>query len=69
MTTHRERIQACLRGEVIDRTPVAFGAISQWTTRRPTLSAAAHLAFQRTYDFDLVKVTPGLVLFGQGLGR
>ena len=58
MTTHRERIQATLQGETPDQTPVAlwrhFPVDDQW----PETLAAAQIAYQRAYDFDLVKVTP-----------
>ena len=58
MTTHRERLQACLRGEVIDRVPVALWRHFPVDDQAPDTLAAAHLAFQTTYDFDLLKVTP-----------
>jgi uroporphyrinogen decarboxylase len=56
--THRERMQACLRGEVIDRPPVALWRHFPVDDQAPDTLAAAHLTFQTTYDFDLVKVTP-----------
>ncbi len=58
MTTHKERIQACLNNEILDHPPVAlwrhFPVDDQW----PETLAASTLHFQRMYDFDLVKVTP-----------
>ena len=56
--THRERIQACLNGESIDRTPVALWRHFPVDDQDPRSLAEATLHFQRTYDFDLVKVTP-----------
>lgn len=58
MTSHRERLLACLRGERIDRPPVALWRHFPVDDQRPEPLAAAHLAFQRAYDFDLLKVTP-----------
>lgn len=58
MTTHKERIQACIRGEVTDRPPVALWRHFPVDDQTPETLAAAALNFQRTYDFDLVKVTP-----------
>jgi len=58
MTTHRERIQACLAGEIPDQTPVSLWRHFPVDDQAPETLAAAQIAFQRTYDFDLVKVTP-----------
>jgi len=58
MTTHRERIQACLRGEIVDRPPVALWRHFPVDDQSAEALAVAHLAFQGLYDFDLVKVTP-----------
>jgi uroporphyrinogen decarboxylase len=58
MTTHKERIQACIQGEVIDRPPVALWRHFPVDDQAPETLAKASLHFQTTYDFDLVKVTP-----------
>ncbi len=58
MTTHRERIQACLNGEKTDRTPVALWRHFPVDDQHPETLAAATLHFQSEYDFDIVKVTP-----------
>lgn len=58
MTTHRERIQTCLKGEQTDRTPIAFWRHFPVEDQHPETLAAATLKFQQTYDFDIVKVTP-----------
>lgn len=58
MTTHRERIQAAMQGEIIDRPPVALWRHFPVDDQSPELLAAAHLHYQQNYDFDLVKVTP-----------
>ncbi|NWF64475.1 MAG: uroporphyrinogen decarboxylase [Chloroflexi bacterium] len=58
MTTHRERIQACLNGERTDRTPIALWRHFPEEDQNPERLAAATIKFQQTYDFDIVKVTP-----------
>ena len=58
MTTHRERIQACLNGEATDRTPIALWRHFPEEDQNPETLAAATVKFQQTYDFDIVKVTP-----------
>lgn len=58
MTTHKERIQACLNQETLDRPPVALWRHFPVDDQDPRLLAEATLNFQRVYDFDLVKVTP-----------
>ena len=56
--THRERLERVLAGEAPDRPPVALWRHFPVDDQTPEGLAAATLAFQRTYDFDLVKVTP-----------
>lgn len=58
MTSHRERIQACLKGEQTDRTPIALWRHFPEEDQDPELLAAATIKFQQAYDFDIVKVTP-----------
>jgi uroporphyrinogen decarboxylase len=58
MTTHKERIQACLNNESPDRPPVALWRHFPVDDQDPKLLAEATLNFQLIYDFDLVKVTP-----------
>jgi uroporphyrinogen decarboxylase len=57
-TTHRRRLEACLAGEPMDRVPVALWRHFPVDDQRPESLAAATLAFQNSFDFDLVKVTP-----------
>ncbi len=56
--THKARIQACLNGEILDRPPVALWRHFPVDDQDPKTLAESTLHFQRTYDFDLVKVTP-----------
>jgi uroporphyrinogen decarboxylase len=58
MTTHRERIQAAIMGEILDRPPVALWRHFPLDDQGPETLANATLHFQQNYDFDLVKVTP-----------
>ncbi len=58
MPTHRERMQACLAGQILDRPPVALWRHQPVDDQSPETLAAATLHFQQTFDFDLVKVTP-----------
>lgn len=58
MTTHRERIQACLNNEATDRTPIALWRHFPVEDQNPKTLAAATLRHQSAYDFDIVKVTP-----------
>jgi uroporphyrinogen decarboxylase len=58
MTTHRERIQAAIKGEILDRPPVALWRHFPVDDQSPETLANATLHFQGNYDFDLVKVTP-----------
>jgi len=56
--THRERLRACLNGEETDRPPVALWRHFPVDDQSSDSLAIAALQFQKTYDFDLVKVTP-----------
>lgn len=58
MTTHTQRMQACLLGETADRTPVALWRHFPGDDQQPASFAAATLHWQKLYDWDLVKVTP-----------
>lgn len=58
MPTHRERMMACLQGQLLDRPPVALWRHWPVDDQSPETLAAATLNFQQTFDFDLVKVTP-----------
>ena len=56
--THRQRLERCLAGETPDRIPIAFWRHFPVDDQYPDRLAEAIVNFQRTYDFDLVKVTP-----------
>jgi uroporphyrinogen decarboxylase len=54
----RERLEAAVRGETVDRVPVALWRHFPGDDQRPEDLAAAHIEFQRRYDWDFVKVSP-----------
>lgn len=55
---HRKRLEDCLSGRKPDRTPVALWRHFPVDDQTPGSLASATLEFQKSYDFDLVKVTP-----------
>jgi uroporphyrinogen decarboxylase len=58
MINHRERLETCLSQGTLDRVPVALWRHFPVDDATPETLAAATLAYQKTYDFDLIKVTP-----------
>ena len=56
--THRSRIERCLSGETQDKTPIALWRHFPVDDQTPRGLAGAILNFQKSFDFDLVKVTP-----------
>lgn len=56
--THAERLRATLAGAAIDRPAIALWRHFPVADQQPDSLAAATLAFQRAYDWDIVKVTP-----------
>jgi uroporphyrinogen decarboxylase len=66
--THRERIEAAVRGERPDRVPVALWRHFPGDDQKAERLAQAHVAFYRAYDFDLLKVTPASGYYGDDWG-
>lgn len=56
--THRERIEAAIKGEKTDRTPIALWRHFPHVDQTALGLATAVVDFQKKFDFDLVKVTP-----------
>jgi len=56
--TSRERIEAAIRGERPDRTPIALWRHFPVVDETAEGLAKAHIDFQTSYEFDLLKVTP-----------
>src|SRR4051812_6776301 len=54
----RERLEATIRGETVDRVAVALWRHWPGDDQRADDLAAAHINFQREYDWDFVKVSP-----------
>jgi len=54
----RERLEACITGDSVDRTPIALWRHFPVDDQSPSRLASATVDFQRTFDFDLVKVSP-----------
>jgi uroporphyrinogen decarboxylase len=54
----RQRLQATLAGEPVDRPAVALWRHWPGDDQRAADLATAHLAWQHTWDFDLVKMMP-----------
>jgi uroporphyrinogen decarboxylase len=58
MSKKVERLQAAIAGELADRPPVALWRHFPVDDQDPLLLAQATIAYQETYDFDFVKVSP-----------
>ncbi|MFQ3632004.1 uroporphyrinogen decarboxylase family protein [Roseiflexus sp.] len=56
--TRRERLAAALRGEAVDRPPVALWRHFPVDDQDPEQLATSVAAFQTRYDWDFVKLTP-----------
>jgi uroporphyrinogen decarboxylase len=56
--TKSDRVKAAIRGQAVDRPPVALWRHFPGDDQRPEDLARATVAFQNRYDFDFVKVTP-----------
>jgi uroporphyrinogen decarboxylase len=56
--TKRDRLLAAIAGQTVDRPPVALWRHFPGDDQRAEELAAAQIAFQRHYDFDLIKVSP-----------
>src|SRR5512136_1837972 len=57
--TRRERLAATVAGEAVDRVAVALWRHFPGDDQRPDDLAAATLGWQRQYDWDFIKVSPG----------
>lgn len=58
MISHRKRLEDCLENNIPDRPPAALWRHFPVDDQTPGGLAQAITIFQRTFDFDLVKVTP-----------
>ena len=55
---HRQRLEACIAGNEVDRPPVALWRHFPVDDMNPVELAVSVLEFQKLYDFDFIKVTP-----------
>lgn len=58
MMNKRERLEAAIHGQLVDRPPVSLWRHFPGDDQRPADLAWATVAFQRRWDFDFVKATP-----------
>lgn len=58
INSHKDRIKMVLSGEKPDHVPVALWRHFPVDDQNPKQLAESTLAFQREFDFDLIKVTP-----------
>lgn len=58
ISSHRERVEACIAGEELDRPPIALWRHFPVDDQSPRSLAQATIDYQRRYDFDIVKVSP-----------
>jgi uroporphyrinogen decarboxylase len=55
---HRERMENCISGNPVDQIPVALWRHFPVDDQTPEGLAKSTIFFQRTYDFDFIKVSP-----------
>ncbi|MGQ0548461.1 MAG: uroporphyrinogen decarboxylase family protein [Armatimonadota bacterium] len=66
--TKRERVYAALDGKPVDRPPVALWRHFPQEDQRAQTLAQAHVAFQKAFDWDFLKVTPTSGYYGDDWG-
>lgn len=64
----RDRIHAAIEGKPVDRVPIALWRHFPDEDHKAETLAAAHAAFQRKFQWDLLKVTPGNGYYGDDWG-
>src|SRR3989449_2849030 len=66
--TSRERIHAAIAGRPVDRVPIALWRHFPGDDQRAESLAAAHVNFQKKYQWDLLKITPASGYYGDDWG-
>src|SRR3954454_23795183 len=66
---HRDRIDTIITGELPDRPAVSFWRHHYRQEVKPEDLAEITVAFQREYDWDLVKVNPRSMYFSEDWGN
>ena len=56
--SHRDRLKKCIAGETMSQLPVALWRHFPVDDQSPDRLAAAIVNYQKTFDFDLIKLTP-----------
>jgi len=64
----RERVRAAIDAKPVDRVPIALWRHFPGDDQRAESLAAAHVAFQRRYGWDFLKVTPAGGYYGDDWG-
>lgn len=66
--TGRERVLAAIRGQAVDRVPIALWRHFPQQDQRAETLASSHAAFQKRWGWDLLKVTPAASYYGDDWG-
>lgn len=66
--TKRDRVYAAIDGKPVDRPPVALWRHFPGEDHKADALAQAHAAFQKTYDWDFVKITSASSFYGDDWG-
>lgn len=67
--TKRQRFEAVVNGEPADRPPVSAWRHFPGKEHRPEDLAEVMIAFQRTYDWDFMKINPRAVYYHEAWGN
>lgn len=66
--TGRDRVLSAIAGRSVDRVPVSIWRHFPTEDQRAESLASAHVAFQRKFDWDFLKVTPAAGYYGDDWG-
>lgn len=66
--TARDRVRAAVSGGAVDHAPIALWRHFPTEDQKAETLAAAHVAFQKSYRWDLVKITPASGYYGDDWG-
>ena len=66
--TGRERVLAAIQGKPVDRVPIALWRHFPQQDQKAETLAQAHVAFQKRWQWDILKVTPAASYYGDDWG-
>ena len=66
--TERERVLAAIQGKPVDRVPIALWRHFPQQDQKAETLAQAHVAFQKRWQWDFLKVTPAASYYGDDWG-